>query len=156
MTPAAPGRTLASQKREDTPIARLNIDGACHCGKIRYEANVHPDNVIICHCTDCQNLSGAPYRANVLAKAENFRLTAGEPKIYIKTGGSGRRGALAFCPDCGAALYSTSADDPQRYNLRLGAIAQRAQLVPKLQGFCGSAMPWAWDIRDIPQVPERP
>ena len=135
-------------------MARLDIDGGCHCGKIRYEANVHPDNVIICHCTDCQTMSGAPYRANVRVKAENFKLT-GEPKIYIKTADSGRRGALAFCPDCGSPLYSTSADDPQVYNLRLGAVTQRAQLIPKFQGFCRSAMPWAMDIRDIPQVSYR-
>ena len=97
-------------------------------------------------------MSGAPYRVNVIVKAENFKLT-GEPRIYVKTGGSGRPGALAFCPDCGTPLYSTAVDNPQRYNLRLGAITQRAQLTPKLQGFCRSAMPWAWDIRDIPKVP---
>jgi hypothetical protein len=133
-------------------MERLNIDGACHCGRISYEANIDLDNVIICHCTDCQAMSGAPYRANVIVKAENFKLT-GEPRIYIKTSGeSGIPRALAFCPDCGSALYSTQVDTPQRYNLRLGGVTQRAQLTPKRQGFCRSAMPWAWDIREIPQV----
>jgi len=135
-------------------MPRLDIDGGCHCGKIRYEANVNPDNVVICHCTDCQAFSGAPYRVSVIVKGENFRVT-GEPKTYIKTTGeSGIPRLVAFCPDCGSALYSTSIEAaPERYNLRIGGVTQRAQLVPKVQGFCRSAMPWAMDIRDIRQVP---
>jgi hypothetical protein len=136
-------------------MPRLNIDGGCHCGKIRYEANVDTDNVVICHCTDCQAMSGGPYRANVIVKAENFRLT-GQPKTYIKTtGDSGIPRRLTFCPDCGAGLFSTTVETPTRYNLRIGGVTQRAELVPKLQGFCRSALPWAFDLRDIPRVPER-
>ena len=52
---------------------RMKIDGACHCGRISYEAEVNPDLVVICHCTDCQTSSGAPYRANVPVLLENFR-----------------------------------------------------------------------------------
>ena len=32
----------------------MRIDGGCHCGHITYEAEINPDDVIICHCTDCQ------------------------------------------------------------------------------------------------------
>lgn len=135
-------------------MPRLKIDGGCHCGKIRYEADVHTDNVIICHCTDCQAISGGPYRANVIVKAESFSLT-GQPRTYLKTtADSGTLRLLAFCPDCGSGLYSTAVENPKVYNLRLGCVTQRAQLTPKAQGFCRSAMPWAMDIRDIPQVPE--
>ena len=140
---------------EDKPIARLQIDGGCHCGKVGYEANVNPDNVIICHCTDCQANSGAPYRANVLVKAENFKLR-GQPSTYVKTADSGNQRLLAFCRDCGSALYSTTVEDPQIFNLRLGSVNQRAQLTPRVQGFCRSAMPWAMDIRSIPQLPDPP
>jgi len=35
------------------------IDGGCHCGQFSYRAEVDPDTVIICHCTDCQTLSGS-------------------------------------------------------------------------------------------------
>ena len=39
----------------------MHIDGGCHCGAIAYTAEVNADNVIICHCSDCQTISGAPY-----------------------------------------------------------------------------------------------
>ncbi len=35
----------------------MPIEGSCHCGKISFRAEVDPDNVIICHSTDCQTLS---------------------------------------------------------------------------------------------------
>jgi hypothetical protein len=132
----------------------MKIEGSCHCGKITYEAQINPEYVIICHCTDCQTISGAPYRANVPVKIDNFKLR-GEPKTYVKTAASGNRLVLAFCADCGSALYSAKLEDPLFYNLRLGGVKQRAQLVPKVQGWCSSAMPWAMDISNIPQVPDR-
>ena len=60
----------------------MKINGACHCGAITYEAEVDPDMSRICHCSDCQTMSGAPYRAIVIVKEENFKILSGTPKIY--------------------------------------------------------------------------
>jgi hypothetical protein len=129
----------------------MRIDGGCHCGKITYEAEVDPDRVVICHCTDCQTISGAPYRASVRVKAGDLELH-GEPATYVKKGDSGNEIRLAFCAGCGSALYSTAVKSARGYMLRLGSINQRAALTPKAQGFCRSAMPWAMDIRGIPEI----
>jgi hypothetical protein len=32
----------------------LKVEGSCHCGQITYEAEVDPDRVGLCNCTDCQ------------------------------------------------------------------------------------------------------
>ena len=129
----------------------MKIDGGCHCGAISYEAEINPDNVIICHCTDCQTISGAPYRVNVPVLISKFDLR-GAPKTYLKTGDSGGQVATSFCGDCGAALYSAKGAAPAFVYLRLGSVRQRAELPPKAQGFCRSAMPWAMDISDVPQI----
>jgi hypothetical protein len=134
-------------------MARVDVDGACHCGRISFEANIDPANVVICHCTDCQAISGSPWRASVPVLAANFTVR-GEPKVYLKTAESGRRRALAFCAECGTALYSTSVEEPRAFNLRLGAVRQRAQLPPQAQGFCRSAMPWAMDITGVRKIGE--
>jgi hypothetical protein len=57
----------------------MKIEGRCHCGKITYEAEVDPHMVSICHCADCQMLTGSVYRANVPAPAESFVLRTGQP-----------------------------------------------------------------------------
>jgi hypothetical protein len=133
-----------------TANKRMKIEGCCHCGKISYEADINPDYVIICHCTDCQTISGAPYRVTVPVTAKNFKLH-GQPKTYVKTADSGSKRVLAFCADCGSAIYSTSLEDRVVFSLRLGAVKQRAQLIPKSQGWCRSALPWAMDSGHIPR-----
>lgn len=109
--------------------------------------SISPKLVSICHCTDCQTISGAPYRVNVPVLRENFQLR-GEPRRYVKIGSSGDEVVTTFCGVCGSALYSFK-EGADFVNLRLGGVSQRAQLAPTRQGFCGSALPWALDIRGV-------
>lgn len=74
----------------------MKIDGGCHCGAITYEAEVDPEKTSICHCTDCQQLTGTAFRVTVPAPEDHYRITRGTPKIYIKTGSSGAKRAQAF------------------------------------------------------------
>lgn len=129
----------------------MKIDGACHCGNIRYEAEVNPNYVVLCHCTDCQTMSGAPYRVNMPVLVEKFTIR-GEPKRYVKIGSSGAKIVTTFCDTCGSPIYSCANEHPQFVNLRLGGATQRALLPPKRQGFCASAVPWAFDISAVPNV----
>jgi hypothetical protein len=131
----------------------MKIDGACHCGAIAYEAEIEPAGVRICHCTDCQILSGSAFRVVVSAVDGSFKLLSGRPKIYVKTAESGARRAQAFCPDCGTPIYATSAGEgPKVYGLRVGTIRQRAELRPRQQYWCRSALGWEMDLGAIPRV----
>lgn len=131
----------------------MHVNGSCHCGKITYEAEVDPNAVSICHCTDCQTLTGTAYRVNVRVKKQNLTLRGGKPRVYIKTAESGNKRVHAFCPECGTSMYSTSTDaDPQEFGLRVGTARQRAQLAPKKQGWCRSAMPWSANIEALPKI----
>jgi hypothetical protein len=130
----------------------MKIDGSCHCGKIAFQAEVDPNAARICHCTDCQTLSGSAYRANVSAPAESFKLLRGAPKIYIKTADSGAKRAHGFCPDCGTPVYAAAPVNPASYSLRLGTIKQRAELRPTRQIWCRSAAPWAMNLNSVEKV----
>ena len=46
----------------------MHVTGACHCGQIRYEAEIDLAAVSICHCTDCQKITGSAFRVNVPVK----------------------------------------------------------------------------------------
>jgi hypothetical protein len=129
----------------------MKIEGCCHCGAIAYEATVDPDQAGLCHCTDCQTLSGSPFRASVPAQAEDFHLLRGQPRIYIKTAASGRKRAQAFCADCGTPIYACAAKHPAQYNLRLGAVRQRARIPPLRQSWCGAALEWARNVEELPR-----
>src|SRR5205807_1795707 len=80
----------------------MEIDGQCHCGRVTYRADIDPAKVSICHCTDCQNLTGSPYRVTVLCSAAQIRMTGEPAKIYAKIGENGRTRFQHFCEDCGS------------------------------------------------------
>jgi hypothetical protein len=131
----------------------MKIDGGCHCGHITYEAEIDADKVSICHCTDCQTLSGTAFRVSARIPDADFKLLTGTPKSYIKTAASGNKRAQMFCPECGTSIYANSPDGgPGEMSLRLGTIRQRAQLKPTRQIWHGSAQAWVNDLADIPVV----
>lgn len=131
----------------------MKIDGACHCGAIRYEAEIDPAETGLCHCNDCQTLSGGPWRASVRVRADRLELT-GEPRIYLKTAASGATREQAFCGICGSGVYAVTPGSDV-YSLRLGAVRQRAELVPQFQIWCDSALPWSSDLSAIPARPRQ-
>lgn len=133
----------------------MHIDGGCHCGNIIFEAEADPEKAVICHCTDCQKMSGAPFNAVIQVLESDFKLKSGTLKMYVKTAESGNKRAQLFCPDCGSRIYATSADDPpgggpKIFGVRLGSVNQREQVIPKRQIWHRSAMPWIVAIDDIP------
>jgi len=125
----------------------MKVDGSCHCGAVRFEAEIDPDRASICHCTDCQSLTGSAFRVTVGTPAAKFRLTAGEPRQYVKTADSGAKRLQAFCGDCGSPIYATSGDElppgEQRWiGLRVGTIRQRWAIRPAKQIWRSSALEW--------------
>lgn len=133
----------------------MQVHGGCHCGYITYEADIDPEKVRICHCTDCQNLTGSAYRVNVNTPKSKFKLLTGKPKIYVKTADSGVKRAHGFCPECGTPIYSAGhVAEPDSYGLRVGTIRERAQLSPTKMGWCSSALPWALNLEALPQSPK--
>ena len=130
----------------------MNITGGCHCGKITYEAKINIDNVVICHCTDCQKLSGAAFRTVVFSEEGTFKLKTGEPQVYVKTVDGGIERGQTFCTHCGSPIYSTSVgDDPNKiYGIRLGTVDQRNMITPNKQKWIGSSHSWTQEICVLP------
>ena len=134
----------------------MKIDGSCHCGDITYEAEIDPENVVICHCTDCQTLSGSAFRTVALTQAGTFTLLSGEPKVYVKTAESGAQRQQAFCPECGTPIYSTSVEAaPKIHGVRAGTIRQRDKLVPQLQVWSRSEQHWLADLDNVRKIDQQ-
>lgn len=131
----------------------MKIDGSCHCGAIAYRAEVDPEKTSICHCKDCQSLSGTAFRVVVPVPEERVEIFKGTPKAYIKTADSGNRRVQAFCADCGTHIYATSVGDgPKIYNIRAGTSRQAEQLVPRRQIWKQSALSWLPEFAGMDKV----
>ena len=135
----------------------MKIDGRCHCGFVTYEADIEPEKVMICHCTDCQTLSGSAFRVVAFTRENTFRLLSGEPKTYIKTGGSGTKRSQCFCPECGTPIFSGPVgEETTVHTVRVGTIRQRDQLEPKTQLWFRSSQGWLADLGSIPAMETQP
>ena len=128
----------------------MQVTGSCHCGQIRFSAEVDESKVIVCHCTDCQVMASSAFRIGAIILREGFHLE-GQTKEYCKIGTSGSRRIQVFCPECATGIYSYTPDNAQPYlSLRLGGVHQLAQLTPVHQIWRQSALPWLDQLSGIP------
>ena len=75
----------------------MKIDGVCHCGQVTYEAEIDSESVILCHCSDCQALSGAAYRTVAFTVEGVFDCSPGlsRPMLRLpKAGGSASKASV--------------------------------------------------------------
>ncbi len=134
----------------------MDIDGGCLCGAVRFEAEANPQQVFICHCTDCQTHSGSAFRTLVGVRADSLRVK-GELKIYERRADSGAIRGLAFCPECGTPIYGGPAEgEDGLLSIRVGVVRQRDELRPVAQLWCRSSQEWLSGLPDLPRVETQP
>lgn len=137
----------------------LHVTGRCHCGDLSYIAEVDAGDVRLCHCSDCQQLSGTAFRSVVASLPGTFRVLTGSPSQYEKVAESGNRRAMWFCPRCGTQICASPSPvehgDTLVVSLRTGTCDQREQLVPSGQQWLRSAQSWVHDVSRLPGKPEQ-
>ena len=133
----------------------MKIAGRCLCGHVTYRAEIDPERVAVCHCMDCQIHSASAFGV-VAGIVGEFELLTGSMKTFVKTADSGTKRALTFCPKCGTRIYAkTVGEGSDFWGLRVGTINQRAELQPRIQVWCDSALPWVNELRDLPGLPQQ-
>jgi hypothetical protein len=125
------------------------VHGQCHCGAVRLIAEVQPSRVFVCHCTDCQVLTGSAFRVVVPVVSGSLQVQ-GTAKGYARTADSGAVRWQCFCPECGTPLYAGTPDGTGLTTLRVGLLHERGQLSPTAQLWRRSALPW---VDALPEVP---
>ena len=133
----------------------MRVEGGCHCGRIRYTAEVEPANVRLCHCTDCQRLSGSAYRVSVPARSEDFELQ-GEPRIYVKTADSGNRVSRGFCPTCGSPVLSRNSAMAGMAFVRASSLDDPDQFTPQMVVYTARAAAWDPPASGLPSFEGMP
>ncbi len=76
----------------------MHIDGGCHCGRVTYEAQIDPAEISLCHCTDCQELTGTGYRVSAIISKADFRLTGGGAHPIRQNRGQWAQALSVFLP----------------------------------------------------------
>ena len=83
--------------------------GGCQCGEISYELLGSPIALYRCHSTVCQTASGSAFGMSMWVKKDDFKLTSGILKSFIRTADSGAKVESFFCEACGVRIYAKAA-----------------------------------------------
>ena len=116
--------------------------GGCLCGKIRYAVSQPLHNIIACHCTHCQKVSGAGASFNAAIPSAAFTLSSGQPKVYEDIADSGNILRRYFCADCGSSIYSQREKTPEMVVLKVGTLDDSADMKLIMNIWTRSARPW--------------
>ncbi|WP_428668660.1 GFA family protein [Reyranella sp.] len=117
------------------------ITGGCLCGALRYRAEGEPLLQGLCHCRNCQRMSGAGH-AGFICFAEDAVTVEGETRSYASTGGSGTIATRYSCPTCHSVVFGRAEAMPGRINLYAGSLDDTSQFKPQVAIFTRSRPPW--------------
>ena len=119
----------------------MKIEGGCLCGKVRYSAEAEPIFTGVCHCGNCQKLSGTAF-ASVVALPKPAVHVQGSLKTYEGRGGSGKATYRRFCPECGSSVIGEVEIMPDVVMIMTGTLDDKSWVKPGMEIFCDSAQPW--------------
>lgn len=78
----------------------------CQCGQLSVSFTQAPVAQLVCHCRDCQAISGLPYTNIAFFKTEE-QCAQGQFDPIDMTGGSGKPKQYRRCSQCNGFLYAT-------------------------------------------------
>lgn len=130
------------------------LTGSCKCGQIRYE--ITPGKLVAanCHCNICKKLTGGAFSSIVLVDDSAFALIDGEDALtHYKVS---ERASKHFCSRCGSPVFNRHAGFPGKRLVPLGTLDDPAAVVPALNVFCESMLPWTAAVGNLPTFDREP
>lgn len=85
--------------RTESPVPHT-YRGSCHCGAVRFEAELTLDSLSRCNCSICTKINGA----GTFAKPAAFRLLAGDDALGAYAWGA-KISTRYFCKHCGVHCF---------------------------------------------------
>jgi hypothetical protein len=123
------------------------LEGGCHCGAVRYEVRGDAFEPVICHCTDCRRVSGAPALAWFSVRTPDFRYVHGAPVQYRSSG----RAVREFCGVCGAQITFAEHDlAPRQIDVTTASLDDPETAAPVANIFVRSRIGWMMGIGALP------
>lgn len=111
----------------------MKITGGCHCGAVRFEAEV-PQAVAVLDC-NCSICAATGFR-HLIVSHEDFRLLSGDEALTSYRFGTGAANHL-FCATCGVKSFYQPRSHPEGWSVNLNAIDDISGLTVTASAFDG-------------------
>ena len=116
------------------------IKGGCLCGAVRYTARADPALVGVCHCRDCQKLTGSAFGFLVGLPRAAFEIE-GVLKT-TKPADSGRPIVRRFCPEYGSSIVEEPGSRPDLVIINGGTLDDPTSVAPAIEIYCDRELSW--------------
>jgi hypothetical protein len=124
------------------------LTGRCRCGAVRYRATGTPEFQGLCHCRDCQRLSGGGH-VGFICFPEGAVTIEGATRSYGLTGSSGRTATRYSCPTCHSGVFGRADVMPGQINLYAGSLDDTSQFKPQIAIFARSRPAWDMSSQEL-------
>jgi len=122
----------------------MKIQGGCHCGAVRFEAEV-PETVEILDC-NCSICAATGFR-HLIVPHNDFTLRSGDAALTSYRFGTGAANHL-FCATCGIKSFYQPRSHPEAWSVNLNALDSIAGLAIEASPFDGRNWEAAAAARD--------
>jgi hypothetical protein len=133
--------------------------GSCFCEKVKYSYEGDIQGKALCHCRDCQKITGSTYSTNIIVPGDNFKVTAGSPKEFSKTADSGNKITSHFCGDCGSTLWRDGATFGPNKVIKVGSLDDSKALEdakPGVELYVPERISWVHGVQEASQLKGMP
>ncbi len=133
----------------------VSFEGGCLCGAVRYECSAEPVVTGHCYCVDCRRSSGTGHCSHLGVPNEAVALTGGV-SVYERPSDAGNVVGRAFCPTCGAPVYSTNSQMSEMLFIRASSLDDPEVFKPQMVVYTSRAPSWDHMDDDLPAFEEMP
>lgn len=131
-------------------------EGGCACGAVRYRLLEDPLGLHVCHCTDCQTVTGSAFVMCMPVHSRSLELLKGDPKAVSFESPDGLAKCNRRCPDCGCIVWSEIDGLPEILALQPGTLDVTSWLEPVAHIWTSSAQPWVEIPTDVLAYEKQP
>jgi len=125
-------------------------NGNCSCGAIEYQFEGEPINSVFCYCKECQKTTGSDKWFGLWVPTDKLKFTKGTPKIFSRTGDSGKEVNINFCENCNTTLCA-EVTAGNFYSVGATTLKEFNSFYPKMAIYASSAPSWAVFPEGLPK-----
>ncbi|KAK1816612.1 hypothetical protein LTR12_008976 [Friedmanniomyces endolithicus] len=128
--------------------------GGCFCEKVQYKYEGEIQGKALCHCRDCQKITGSTYSTNIIVPGDKFEVTKGSPKTISKKADSGNEITSHFCGDCGSTMWRDGKDV-----IKVGSLDDTKAFddaKPAIELYAPERISWVSGVNGASQLKEMP
>ncbi|MEM7742303.1 MAG: GFA family protein [Pseudomonadota bacterium] len=116
------------------------LTGGCQCGEVRYRITAPPEDVFVCHCTECRAQSASAFGISVYVVRGAFHVT-GDTQSWSRPTDSQSITHCHFCPVCGSRVWHKGPPDDPIVSVKGGSLDAPPDLTHAVHIWTRSKLP---------------